>query len=92
MTNLTEENKQETPEIKKQLDKVSRFADKNQRLSFRRKGERMKILLQASMDLLSQQNATDNTLNLMFETAVWDNTECDGGALLLDIKQALISQ
>ena len=35
-----------TLEIKKQLDKVSKFADKNQRLSFRRKGERMATLLE----------------------------------------------
>ena len=30
----------------KQLDKVSKFADKNQRLSFRRKKERMDTLLE----------------------------------------------
>jgi hypothetical protein len=32
-------------EANRQLDKISRFADKNQRLSFKRKGERMQKLL-----------------------------------------------
>lgn len=32
-------------EVTKQLDQVSKFADKNQRLSFRRKRERMDTLL-----------------------------------------------
>ena len=32
-------------EVNRQLDKVSKFADKNQRLSFKRKGERMSTLL-----------------------------------------------
>ena len=32
-------------EVNKQLDRVSKFADKNQRLSFKRKGERMATLL-----------------------------------------------
>lgn len=36
----------ETPAVKKQLDKVAKFAHKNQRLSFRRKSERMATLLE----------------------------------------------
>ena len=57
-------------EVKKQLEKVSKFADKNQRLSFRRKKERMLILLERI------QPIQDKILDLILErTPIMDEIE-----------------
>ncbi len=51
--------------------------------------ERMEILLKAAHDLLEKQNRSNYVLNLLEQTAQWDDTNCDGYCLLEEIKEIL---
>ena len=51
--------------------------------------ERAKILLKAAYDLLHKQTESFYVLNLLTETAVWDDAECDGYCLMEEIAELL---
>ncbi len=46
---------------------------------------RSKTLLKATYDLLYKQDESPYVLNLLTETAIWDEAECDGYCLMDDI-------
>lgn len=47
---------------------------------------RSKTLLKAAYDLLCKQKESPYVLNMLTETAIWDEAECDGYCLMDDIK------
>jgi hypothetical protein len=51
--------------------------------------ERKTLLLTIAKKFLDLQNNSPHVLNLLEETAVWDETECDGCCLLEEITEIL---
>lgn len=47
--------------------------------------ERAKILLKVTRELLQKQDDSYYVLNILEQTAVWDEAECDGHCLMNDI-------
>ena len=50
---------------------------------------RKTILLQACLQLLGKQEASHYVLNILEETAFYDEAECDGYCLMEDIRDEL---
>jgi len=48
--------------------------------------DRKNILLKACRDLLEKQNKSSYVLDLLSETVLYDDAECEGNCLLEDIK------
>jgi hypothetical protein len=51
--------------------------------------ERAKILLQAMLDMMDQQEETPYVREVFELTAVWDDTECDGGCWQEEARELL---
>lgn len=51
--------------------------------------DRKAILLQACLQLLEKQEASHYVLNMLEETAFYDEAECDGYCLMEDIRDEL---
>lgn len=51
--------------------------------------DRKDVLLKAAYDLLNQQQNSHYVLNLLEETAIWDDAECDGFCLMDEIADLL---
>ncbi len=51
--------------------------------------ERAKTLLKAAYDLLHKQTETPYVLDMLTETAIWDDAECDGYCLMEEIAELL---
>jgi hypothetical protein len=51
--------------------------------------ERAKVLLKAAYDLLLKQSNSGVVLNLLTETAHYDEADCDGYCLMSDIEVEL---
>lgn len=51
--------------------------------------ERKDILLKAAYDLLKKQDRSHYVLNLLTETAHWDEADCDGHCLMTEISELL---
>lgn len=50
---------------------------------------RSRVLLKAAYDLLNKQKKSVYVLNLLTETAVWDEADCDGYCLMEEIAELL---
>jgi len=50
-----------------------------------RKDDRKTVLLKAAYNLLNKQNMAKGVLNMLEQTAHYDETECDGNCLLDDV-------
>ena len=50
---------------------------------------REKILLKACRDLLEKQQESSYVLDILAQTVIYDDTECDGSCLLDDINAYL---
>ena len=50
---------------------------------------RAEELLKACIELLNKQNESPYVLNMLEETIYYDETECDGSCLLVDINNLL---
>ena len=51
--------------------------------------DRKAILLQACLQLLEKQEASHSVLNMLEQTAFYDEAECDGYCLMDDIRDEL---
>lgn len=51
--------------------------------------ERMEILLKAAYDLLKKQEDSNEVLDILSTTAIWDEAHCDGDCLLAEISEIL---
>ena len=47
---------------------------------------RAKTLLRATFELLKAQEDSTYVLNILEQTAIWDEAECDGSSLMDDIR------
>ena len=53
------------------------------------KTERMEILLKAVVQILEKQDRSHYVLNFFEQTAIYDETECDGYCVFEEIKEIL---
>lgn len=51
--------------------------------------DRVRVLLKAAYDLLKKQHNSSYVLDLLYETAFYDDAECNGFCLIADIETEL---
>ncbi len=51
--------------------------------------ERAKVLIKATIDILTECEDSPIVLDVMEQTAVWDGVECDGACLKDELEQLL---
>ena len=68
-------------------EKYLRLLEENEQL--KQENKRAKVLLKATLDLLQKQKNNHYVLNLLENTAFYDNAECDGYCLFDDIENLL---
>jgi len=51
--------------------------------------KRAKILLKAARDILTKCDESSYVADVMCETAIWDEVECDGNCLLNELNEFL---